>query len=111
MVRYVPKSDLKGTIPVKVYGDFFPREFRGRFHVVFAILRSFYAALRLVLLDQYDIIFVDQVENYLTIKISTAIPLLRFNGAKIMFYCHFPDKLLTTRTTLMKKLYRLPGFF
>jgi hypothetical protein len=28
--------------------------------------------------------------------------------AQIMFYCHYPDKLLTGRETCLKKLYRAP---
>jgi len=53
--------------------------------------------------EKFDIIIVDQL--------SVSIPLLRLTGAKIFFYCHFPDKLLTTRTSLLKKLYRLPVDF
>ena len=28
--------------------------------------------------------------------------------AKVLFYCHFPDQLLTKRETTLKYLYRLP---
>ncbi|CAG8654163.1 4722_t:CDS:10, partial [Acaulospora morrowiae] len=50
--------------------------------------------------DHYDVIFVDQL--------SANIPLLRLTGAKVLFYCHFPDKLLTQRETTLKNIYRVP---
>jgi alpha-1,3/alpha-1,6-mannosyltransferase len=53
--------------------------------------------------EKFDIIIVDQL--------SVSIPLLRWTGAKIFFYCHFPDKLLTKRESLLKKIYRLPVDF
>lgn len=31
-----------------------------------------------------------------------------FSTAKIVFYCHFPDKLLARRASLLRKMYRLP---
>ncbi|RXG73372.1 Alpha-1,3/1,6-mannosyltransferase ALG2 [Armadillidium vulgare] len=47
----------------------------------------------------YEVIFVDQI--------SICIPVLRFKKtAKILFYCHYPDQLLTDRKSVMKKFYR-----
>ncbi|KAI8930203.1 hypothetical protein BC831DRAFT_440852 [Entophlyctis helioformis] len=94
-----------GTLDVRVRGDWLPRALLGKGHIVFAILRNLYLALTLVLassvsLASYDVLLVDQL--------SVSIPLLRLTGAKILFYCHFPDKLLTTRTSLAKQLYRIP---
>ncbi|KAJ3064192.1 Alpha-1,3-mannosyltransferase-like protein [Quaeritorhiza haematococci] len=31
-----------------------------------------------------------------------------FLGVQILFYCHFPDKLLATRTSLLRRIYRFP---
>ena len=43
------------------------------------------------------------------IKVSTPLPLLRLLGLPTIFYCHYPDLLLSTdRTSLLKRLYRLP---
>lgn len=49
-----------------------------------------------------DVIFCDQI--------SAPIPMLRFltNRPKIVFYCHFPDQLLTKRDSFWKALYRRP---
>ena len=55
--------------------------------------------------ENYDVIIVDQISYH--------IPLLKllFPKAKIVFYCHFPDKLLVrwdSNFSLLKKLYRIP---
>lgn len=102
-----------------------PRTFYGSFYVVCAILRQLHLTLSMIFNDKekFDVIFVDQL--------SANIPLLKLTGAKvkywlqliytyytlfililcnrkILFYCHFPDKLLTQRETTMKSLYRIP---
>lgn len=92
-----------GTLDVRVVGDFLPRRIFGRFNAFFAYLRTIYTAIYLLFFSgwQYDLIFVDQI--------SAAIPLLKsFSKSKIIFYCHFPDQLLTQRRNLLKKLYRKP---
>lgn len=61
----------------------------------------------------YDVYFVDQL--------STCVPFLRAIGkTRVVFYCHFPDKLLANRTflaggnlvkaqgNLLKRIYRYP---
>jgi len=86
---------------VKVHGDFLPRCLFGGLYIVFAILRSLYLALVILFAGvRYDVIVSDQL--------SVSIPILRLTGAKILFYCHFPDKLLSQRTGSLKKLYRAP---
>ena len=96
-----------GTLSVTVWGDFLPRSFRffgsssGGGYILFAMLRGWYLALRLLFVSKsYDVLFVDQL--------SASIPILKFTSAKILFYCHFPDKLLTKRESILKRLYRLP---
>ncbi|KAJ8101408.1 hypothetical protein POJ06DRAFT_281179 [Lipomyces tetrasporus] len=113
-----------GTLDVIVKGDtIFPRTIFGRFAILCAILRQLHLTLFLLQYENttYDAIFVDQL--------SFCVPLLRIgldrwnsspNGdrrstpvrrkrkARILFYCHFPDKLLATRKSLIKRLYRLP---
>eukprot|EP01113_Clastostelium_recurvatum_P041321 TRINITY_DN6545_c0_g1_i4.p1 TRINITY_DN6545_c0_g1~~TRINITY_DN6545_c0_g1_i4.p1 ORF type:complete len:469 (-),score=86.96 TRINITY_DN6545_c0_g1_i4:28-1434(-) len=93
-----------GTLRVQVHGDWMPRHIFQHFFVVFAILRSFWTSIALVLFErQLDVIVVDQV--------SATIPLLRLltlGRTRIVFYCHFPDKLQTSRNTFIKRLYRMP---
>lgn len=92
-----------GTLEVRVHGDALPRDLFGRLYIVFAMLRQFALVLWILLneKDTYDIIVVDQL--------STCVPILKwFSTAQVMFYCHFPDKLLTKRDSKLKELYRLP---
>ena len=42
-------------------------------------------------------------------QVSTPLPFLRLLGLPTIFYCHYPDLLLSTdRTSLLKRLYRAP---
>jgi alpha-1,3/alpha-1,6-mannosyltransferase len=61
--------------------------------------------------QRYDVFFVDQL--------STCIPFLRiFCGKRVVFYCHFPDKLLANGAyvegrrvrdiSILKSIYRFP---
>ncbi|CEG72338.1 Putative Alpha-1,3-mannosyltransferase ALG2 [Rhizopus microsporus] len=92
-----------GTLSVRVFGDFLPREIFGKFYIICAMLRQF--ALILWILwndrDTYDVFFVDQL--------SMCVPLLKwFTSSKVLFYCHFPDKMLSVRNSTLKELYRAP---
>jgi hypothetical protein len=97
--------------------------------IVFSILRSLLLAFLLSMsflmpgpaspmnplhgIEHFDVYIVDQQ--------SVCVPLLRFlTGTRVVFYCHFPDKLLSggwvfgedkverTEGGLLKKLYRWP---
>ncbi|CCG82156.1 Alpha-1,3-mannosyltransferase alg2 [Taphrina deformans PYCC 5710] len=93
-----------GTLEVRVRGDtIFPPNIGGRFSILCAMLRQIHLAITLIRdTDHYDAIFIDQL--------SIAIPLLKFflQATPILFYCHFPDKLLSQRTNIIKELYRVP---
>eukprot|EP01111_Echinosteliopsis_oligospora_P012125 TRINITY_DN4122_c0_g1_i1.p1 TRINITY_DN4122_c0_g1~~TRINITY_DN4122_c0_g1_i1.p1 ORF type:complete len:475 (+),score=91.40 TRINITY_DN4122_c0_g1_i1:66-1427(+) len=97
------KETHDGTLDVKVHGDFIPRHIFGKFHVIMAILRNMWAACAMLLFDSYDIIFCDQI--------SMTNPILKLSRGKVLFYCHFPDQLLTKRNSVLKKLYRFPVDF
>lgn len=93
-----------GVLSVEVFGDHLPTNFCGKFYILFANLRQLYLVLRLVVqgkLDKHNIYIVDQL--------STCLPFLHvLSSAKLLFYCHFPDQLLAIRSSLIKKLYRIP---
>jgi alpha-1,3/alpha-1,6-mannosyltransferase len=96
----------KGLFTVQVYGDYIPRHVCQAFHIFFAMWRNVWLATRVgLLLETFDVFFVDQV--------SICVPVLRFFSpdTKILFYCHFPDQLLSPRTSLFKSLYRYPFDF
>jgi alpha-1,3/alpha-1,6-mannosyltransferase len=63
-----------GTLEVRVRGDTLPRDFLGRFYIVFAILRQLALVMWILQFerDTYDIIVVDQL--------SACIPLLKWLG-------------------------------
>ncbi|KAG5271901.1 hypothetical protein AALO_G00185380 [Alosa alosa] len=85
-------------------GDWLPRSVCGYFHALCAYLRMIYVALYLLLFigEKFDVVFCDQV--------SACIPVLRLarQRKKVLFYCHFPDQLLTMRHSLLKRWYRAP---
>lgn len=95
-----------GKLKVLVCGDFLPTSFFGALSILCAIFRQLY--LTFVLISslrvlEYDFFIVDQL--------SVCVPLLRIFGrrdSRVLFYCHFPDQLLSKKGGLLKKLYRLP---
>ncbi|KAE9394727.1 mannosyltransferase [Gymnopus androsaceus JB14] len=97
----------------------FPREINGKFHILFAHLRQIHLTTYLLSpgAPKYDVFFVDQL--------STCLPILRTVGhTRVVFYCHFPDKLLANgefiedsaaraqrdlqKGGLLKRIYRYP---
>lgn len=80
----------------------------GRFAILCAILRQLHLILQIALFTSElhglspTSFFVDQL--------SAGIPLLRClsPGARVIFYCHFPDKLLAQKGGILKTLYRGP---
>ncbi|XP_006887031.1 PREDICTED: alpha-1,3/1,6-mannosyltransferase ALG2 [Elephantulus edwardii] len=92
-------------LPVHCAGDWLPRSLGwGRGAALCAYLRMVYLALYVLLLSgvEFDVVVCDQV--------SACIPVLRLarRRKKILFYCHFPDMLLTKRDSFLKRLYRAP---
>ncbi|KAM8825910.1 alpha-1,3/1,6-mannosyltransferase ALG2 [Synchiropus picturatus] len=95
---------LETDLPVVCVGDWLPRSVFGYLCALCAYLRMIYVAFYLVFLSgvHYDVVICDQV--------SACIPVLRLSRhrKKVLFYCHFPDKLLTQRKSTLKKVYRAP---
>ena len=81
-------------------GHWVPASVCGRFKALCANLRMLLCALWVTLFEgSFDYILLDQA--------SLPIPLLRLRNSKVLFYCHFPDKLLSTnRASLVMKVYR-----
>ncbi|CAM9407532.1 unnamed protein product [Ascophyllum nodosum] len=93
---------------IRVRGDWLPRHLAfGRFTAFCAVLRMTWISLcvlwtetRLERSKGGIVIFCDGV--------SAPVPLLRLVG-EVLFYCHFPDKLLCVeRGSLLKRIYRWP---
>uniref|UniRef100_A0AC34FH69 Alpha-1,3/1,6-mannosyltransferase ALG2 n=1 Tax=Panagrolaimus sp. ES5 TaxID=591445 RepID=A0AC34FH69_9BILA len=79
--------------------DLFPRSIFGKMNALCAYIRMCIAAIVVCWSANCDIIFCDQI--------SAALVILKwFSNAKLLFYCHFPDQLLTKRESYFKKIYR-----
>ena len=96
------KETADGTLDVTCRGDWLPRHICHKGYALWAYVRMVYIALYLVFFSKmkFDVIVCDQV--------SACVPVLKWSGAKVLFYCHFPDQLLTTRQSWLKALYRRP---
>ena len=90
---------VNGSVEVHCHGDWLPKAIGGHCMALCAILRMIFLTLyvRFFLKLEYDVAIVDQV--------SACIPFLSKN-TKVLFYCHYPDLLLTLRKSPVKKLYR-----
>ena len=94
---------------MKVHGNtIVPSAIWGRFAILCAILRQVHLIVHVALLSHElqkltpSAFFVDQL--------SAGIPLLRIlqSHVRVIFYCHFPDKLLAKKGGILKTLYRGP---
>lgn len=91
-----------GTLQVTCVADWLPRHCCGVAYAFWAYLRMIVVALYLVFFsgERFQVVVCDQI--------SACIPVLRLGGARVVFYCHFPDQLLTHRQHWLKRLYRYP---
>jgi alpha-1,3/alpha-1,6-mannosyltransferase len=76
--------------------------------VLCAILRQLHLILKIC-------IFSNELQQlrptaFLVDQLSAGVPLLRllYPSPRILFYCHFPDKLLASRRSIIKRVYRIP---
>jgi alpha-1,3/alpha-1,6-mannosyltransferase len=90
------------SLDVRVYGEFLPMQLGGHLRVPCAIARTGYVAGRVAAgKERFDLIFCDLVPHI--------IPILGlFTGAKILFYCHYPDQLIAPRRAGWYRWYRAP---
>ncbi|TDG53378.1 hypothetical protein AWZ03_000193 [Drosophila navojoa] len=100
------KETADGSFPVQIVGDWLPRKLFGRFYAICAYVRmiyaAFYASFFMPERKQVDVVVCD--------LISVCVPILRLarHRPRVLFYCHYPDQLLSSREGLLKRLYRTP---
>lgn len=106
-VEHCFEETRNGLLKVQTVGDWLPRSIFHKFTAACAYLRMLYATLYTTFVlsrqQKIDVIFLD--------SISIGIPILKFatGSPKILFYCHFPDKLLATQDgSTLRKWYRYP---
>jgi alpha-1,3/alpha-1,6-mannosyltransferase len=100
--RHHRDYSLDDAVEVRTYGDFLPLDIADRMIAPLNIGRTCYSALRLAMSrEHFDVIFADLV--------SQSIPILRLmTRAKIIFYCHFPDRWLAPQLGGLYRWYRAP---
>ncbi|XP_058452764.1 alpha-1,3/1,6-mannosyltransferase ALG2 [Malaya genurostris] len=95
-----------GKLRVLTVGDWIPRDIFGKCYAVCAYVRMVYAAFYFTFFlskqERFDIVFCD--------LISLGIPIIRLakSNPKVLFYCHYPDQLLSQPGSLLKRYYRMP---
>ncbi|GIL78526.1 hypothetical protein Vretimale_6121 [Volvox reticuliferus] len=98
-----------GGFAVYTAGTWFPRHVFGRMLALCAYVRCVLVAIFIAWRrflggpkSAYDVIIADQV--------AVVVPVVKLlmPRAKTLFYCHFPDLLLTKRESTLKKIYRAP---
>jgi alpha-1,3/alpha-1,6-mannosyltransferase len=96
------EETIDGSVDVRVHGGFIPLHLGQRLRAPCAIARMHYLAGRLAMgRDRFHVIFCDLVPH--------AIAALRLlTGAKIIFYCHFPDQLVAPQRGGWYRWYRAP---
>ncbi|KAF2703594.1 glycosyltransferase family 4 protein [Pleomassaria siparia CBS 279.74] len=97
-----------GTLDVRVRGNsIVPSTFLGRFAILCAILRQMHLIIAITLSGELTKL---KPASFFIDQLSAGIPLLRFfqPNVRIIFYCHFPDKLLAKKGGVLKTLYRGP---
>lgn len=88
---------------VRVHGDWLPRTILGKLYALCAVMRMLFVTLYIA------VFYIDDVDVFVVDQVSISIPFLRALGKPVLFYGHFPDKLLCIRSgTLWKRLYRVP---
>ncbi|KAK0409536.1 hypothetical protein QR680_004606 [Steinernema hermaphroditum] len=87
------------TLDIETVFQWIPRAIFGRMMALCAYVKMILAAFYVCFCCKADVYFVDQV--------SACIPILKwFSSGRVLFYCHFPDQLLTKRETHLKSFYR-----
>uniref|UniRef100_A0A0X3PHK0 Alpha-1,3/1,6-mannosyltransferase ALG2 n=1 Tax=Schistocephalus solidus TaxID=70667 RepID=A0A0X3PHK0_SCHSO len=94
------EETANGTLKVTPVFQWLPRTTFGKITAVWAFVKMVLAAIWICLFrrSQAELIFVDQV--------SAPLPILRLFGFKTVFYGHFPDMLLASHASTMRRAYR-----
>lgn len=117
-------SHVTGSLSVVHIPSRVPRSLFGALHIYLAIFRQLHLLSVLLYRLYYKVGPEDWHDVYIVDQLSACVPLLRWlTGKRVVFYVHFPDKLLATGKEanlidhsapkslkgLLKLLYRLPA--
>ncbi|KAG5182594.1 alpha--mannosyltransferase, family GT4 [Tribonema minus] len=88
---------------VHAHGDWLPRQLLGRCTAACATVRMAFLAIHVAIRERR------RAHVFICDGVSAPVPVLRLTNLPVLFYCHFPDKLLCVeRSNIVKRLYRLP---
>lgn len=92
-------SNTEG-IKVELQGKFIPNLILGRFRALLNVVKMMYLTFYLIFFTKgFDLVIVDQI--------TFPIPFLRLCNKKVLYYCHFPEKLLNdNKPNPLVKIYR-----
>ena len=97
------EDTLSGDLNIEVHDHYIPAHIMQRLRAPLAIARMRHLAYVVSRRKQsYDIVFVDLVAHILPV-LKRLLP-----DARRVFYCHFPDELLTKPNHFLYNLYRKP---
>ena len=95
----------QGRVPINSVATWIPRAIGGRVRVPLTLLRTAMAARSLARAgDSLDLVFCDVVPHVIRL-------VKRLTGLPVLYFCHFPDLLLTlpgSRRSMSYQLYRWP---
>jgi alpha-1,3/alpha-1,6-mannosyltransferase len=93
------REAVDGTVEVETVGNRIPNLLFNRFQLLIGILKMFILTLFMLLFrPRYDIYIVDTN--------PFVLPLFKLFRRRVIFYCHFPDKLLAPGGSKLFRLYR-----
>ena len=95
-----------GKVGVTTIGNWLPRHIFHYGHALCAYIKMVYVAIYISLMS---LCFWRRYEVFICDQVSTCVLFLRYmTRAKVVFYCHYPDQLLTSTYSLSgaRKVYR-----
>ncbi|MBI4773020.1 MAG: glycosyltransferase [Deltaproteobacteria bacterium] len=91
----------KEHLDIKVVDSVIPNDVKSHFRAPCSIARTAFAAMVMGMHASFDVVFCDLVPHI--------IPLVRrMAKSKVIYYCHYPDKLLTPERARWYRFYRAP---
>lgn len=98
-------DELKdGSYEIKTFGDWIPRSIFGRCRALSAYIKMIYLVIIYLLFYRKEY----KIDFHVVDLIPIAVPFLKLFNQRVLYYCHHPDLLATTRESTLKKLYRKP---
>lgn len=93
------REAVDGTLEVETVGNRLPNLLFNRFQLILGIIKMF-------ILTLFMLIFRPRYDFYIVDTNPYVLPLFKIFRRRVIFYCHFPDKLLAPGGSWFFRLYR-----